>query len=78
VLGKVLFVAGVILILGAVFARAGMLSINAQRTQAGLPALQKLADAYPRHAAWRPMHRRPPAGDFPTMTPMKIPVPRYS
>ena len=39
VLGKILFLAGAILILGAVFARAGLLNINAQRAEAKLAAL---------------------------------------
>jgi hypothetical protein len=52
VAGKALFLAGAILILGAVFARAGLLSINGERTEAGLPALQTLAEAFPRYATW--------------------------
>ena len=52
VLGKTLLLAGSILIVGAVFARAGLVNINADRAQAGLPALRTLAEAYPRHPTW--------------------------
>lgn len=51
-LGKALLLAGSILILGAVFARAGLVNTNAERTAAGLPALQTLAQAYPQHPTW--------------------------
>jgi hypothetical protein len=52
VLGKTLFLAGAILILGAVFARAGLVAINGERTQARLPALKTLAEAYPQYPTW--------------------------
>ncbi|MES2785883.1 MAG: hypothetical protein V4684_10505 [Pseudomonadota bacterium] len=52
VVGKVAFLAGAILILGAVFARAGLMSINADRTDAKLPTLRTLAEAYPQYATW--------------------------
>ena len=52
VLGKFIFLVGAILILGAVFARAGLLSLNAERTEAKLPAVQKLAEAYPGYLTW--------------------------
>ncbi|HEY8360164.1 MAG TPA: hypothetical protein VIL30_22125 [Ramlibacter sp.] len=51
-LGKGLFLAGSILILGAVFARAGLMGVNGERTQAGQPALQTLAEAYPQYPTW--------------------------
>ena len=51
-LGKVLFLAGAILVLGAVFARAGLLATNAQRAEASLPALKTLAEAYPQYPTW--------------------------
>lgn len=51
-LGKTLFLAGAILILGAVFARAGLVALNAERTEAKLPALQTLAEAYPQYPTW--------------------------
>src|SRR4051794_25011997 len=47
VLGKTLFLAGSILILGAVFARAGLSSLNAERADAKLPPFQMLAQAFP-------------------------------
>ena len=52
VLGKTLFLAGAILILGAVFARAGLVATNAERAEAKLPALRTLAEAYPQYPTW--------------------------
>jgi hypothetical protein len=52
VLGKTLFLAGAILILGAVFARAGLAASNEERTKAKLPAVQTLAEAYPQYPTW--------------------------
>lgn len=52
ILGKVLFLAGAIAILGAVFARAALLNINAMRTEAKLAPLQVLAQAYPQYPTW--------------------------
>ena len=52
VLGKALLVAGGILVLGAVFARAGLVNTNAQRAEAQLPALHSLAEAYPERPTW--------------------------
>jgi hypothetical protein len=52
VLGKVLFLAGAVLILGAVFARAALMNVNAQRAEARQPALQTLAQAYPQYPTW--------------------------
>jgi hypothetical protein len=52
ILGKTLFLAGAILILGAVFARAGLMSVNGERTEAGLLALRTLAAAYPQYPTW--------------------------
>ena len=52
VLGKTLFLAGSIMILGAVFARAGLMAVNAQRTEARLPILRTLAEAYPQYPTW--------------------------
>lgn len=48
VMGKTLLLAGSILIVGAVFARAGLVNTNAERAEAGLPPLRTLAQAYPR------------------------------
>ena len=50
--GKVLFLAGSILILGAVFARAALMNLNAGRTDAKLPLLHTLAQAYPQYPTW--------------------------
>ncbi|MES2631619.1 MAG: hypothetical protein V4669_01540 [Pseudomonadota bacterium] len=52
VIGKVVFLAGAILILGAVFARAGLMAVNTERAASKLPALQTLAEAYPQYATW--------------------------
>jgi hypothetical protein len=52
VAGKTLFLAGCILILGAVFARSALVSINSERAQAKLPAFQTLAQAYPQYPTW--------------------------
>ena len=52
ILGKVLFLVGAIAILGAVFARAALLNVNAVRTEAKLPPLQALAQAYPQYPTW--------------------------
>ena len=52
VLGKAILLAGSILVLGAVFARAGLVNINADRAEAKLPALHTLAEAYPQHPTW--------------------------
>ena len=52
VVGKALFLAGSILIVGAVFARAGLVNINAQRAEAKLPAIHTLAQAYPQYPTW--------------------------
>jgi hypothetical protein len=52
VIGKIVFLAGAILILGAVFARAGLMSVNEQRIEAKLPAFRTLAEAYPQYPTW--------------------------
>jgi hypothetical protein len=52
VLGKTLLLAGSILIVGAVFARAGLININADRAQAHQPPLRTLAQAYPQYPTW--------------------------
>jgi hypothetical protein len=51
-IGKTLFLAGAILILGAVFARAGLMAINAERLEARQPALRTLAQAYRQYPTW--------------------------
>lgn len=51
-LGKVVFLAGCILILAAVFGRAGLMGLNADRAQAKLPAVRTLAEAYPQYPTW--------------------------
>lgn len=51
-LGKILFLAGAILILGAVFARAALMNINAERAEGKLAALRTLAEAYPQYPTW--------------------------
>lgn len=52
VLGKILFLAGAILILGAVFARAALMMANEERLEASLPAVRTLAEAYPQYPMW--------------------------
>lgn len=52
VLGKTLLLAGSILIVGAVFARAGLMNINAQRAEAKEPPLLTLVQAYPQYPTW--------------------------
>lgn len=52
VLGKAIFLAGAILVVGAVFARAALMGINGERAQAKLPALHRLAEAYPQYPTW--------------------------
>ena len=50
VIGKTFLLAGSILVVGAVFARAGLVNTNAERAEAGLPPLRTLAEAYPRRS----------------------------
>lgn len=52
VIGKALFLAGAVLVLAAVFGRAGLLAVNGERADAGLPALRTLAEAFPQYPAW--------------------------
>lgn len=52
VLGKVVLAAGGVLVLGAVFARAALINLNAERAQAKLPALRTLGEAFPQYPTW--------------------------
>jgi hypothetical protein len=52
VLGKAVFLAGCILILGAVFARASLSNLNSARAEGKLPAVHTLAEAYPQYPTW--------------------------
>jgi hypothetical protein len=52
VIGKTLFLAGAILVVGAVFARAALIAMNSQRAEAKLPTLRTLAEAYPQYPTW--------------------------
>lgn len=52
VAGKGLLLAGGILVLGAVFVRAGLANANAARSAAGQPALHTAAQAYPQWPTW--------------------------
>jgi hypothetical protein len=52
VLGKAVFLAGCILVLGAVFARASLSNLNSVRVEGKLPALHTLAEAYPQSPTW--------------------------
>src|SRR3954462_13595085 len=50
--GKTLFLAGSILIVGAVFARKGVSNHNTARAEAKLPPVYPLAQAYPQYPTW--------------------------
>jgi hypothetical protein len=52
VLGKALLLAGSILILTAVFVRAGLANVNAERAQARQAPLHTAAQAYPQYPTW--------------------------
>ena len=52
VLGTAVLLAGSIFIVGAVFARAGLVTTNAEWAEAKLPSLRTLAEAYPHHPTW--------------------------
>jgi hypothetical protein len=52
VLGKALLLVGSILILGAVFVRAGLSNVNAERAQAKQPPLHTAAEAFPQYPTW--------------------------
>ena len=52
VLGKIVFLAGCILILGAAFARAGLANTNEARAATKQPPLHSLAEAYPLYPTW--------------------------
>lgn len=52
VLGKTLLLTGAILVVGAVFARSGLINTNADRADAKLPPLHTLAEAYPQFVTW--------------------------
>ncbi|MCA0214829.1 MAG: hypothetical protein LCH79_16850 [Proteobacteria bacterium] len=49
VLGKTVFLAGSIAILGAVFARAELMAVNGERAAAKLPMVKTLAEAFPQY-----------------------------
>lgn len=49
VLGKAVFLAGSIAVLGAVFARAELMAVNGERQAAKLPVIRTLAEAFPQH-----------------------------
>ena len=49
VLGKTVFLAGSIAILGAVFARAELMAVNGERAAAKLPMVKTLAEVFPQY-----------------------------
>jgi hypothetical protein len=51
-IGKAVLLAGSILVVGAVFARAGLINLNGERADAKLPLLRTLAEAYPQYPTW--------------------------
>lgn len=52
IVGKAVFLVGCILVLGAVFARAQLINLNADRVAGKLPPLRTLAEAYPQYPTW--------------------------
>ena len=52
VIGKIIFLIGAILIVGAVFARASLTGINSGRAEAKQPPLLTLGQAYPQYPTW--------------------------
>lgn len=52
ILGKAVFLVGAILVLGAVFARVGLVAANADRAAARLPAFATLGEAFPQYPTW--------------------------
>jgi hypothetical protein len=52
VLGKAVFLAGAILVLGAVFGRAQLMAANADRAEARQPPVLTLREAYPQSPTW--------------------------
>jgi uncharacterized membrane protein len=49
ILGKAVFLAGSIAILGAVFARAELMALNGERAAAKLPMVKTLAEVFPQY-----------------------------
>jgi hypothetical protein len=52
IVGKTVFLAGSILVVAAVFGRAGLGNTNADRAAAKLPPLHTLAEAFPQYPTW--------------------------
>ena len=52
ILGKALVAAGGILVLAAVFGRAGLINLNGDRAQAKLAPVLTLAEAFPQYPTW--------------------------
>ena len=52
VVGKAVFLAGAILVLGAVFARAQLMAVNADRANASQPIVRTLHEAFPQYPTW--------------------------
>ena len=52
VVGKLVFLAGSIMILSAVFARVGLANLNEERARAGLAPVRALAEAFPYYPTW--------------------------
>ena len=52
VVGKTVFLAGAILVLGAVFARAQLMAANADRANASQPPVTTLREAFPQYPTW--------------------------
>ncbi|MDB5898450.1 MAG: hypothetical protein JWP22_3496 [Ramlibacter sp.] len=50
--GKAVFLAGALLIVAALFGRIELIGANAERAKTQLPALTKLAEAYPQFPTW--------------------------
>jgi len=52
VVGKAVFLVGCLLVVGAVFARAGLMAFNQERADTQQPAVQTLAEAFPHYPTW--------------------------
>jgi len=50
--GKLVFLVGSVLVLAAIFGRAGLARVNDERATAQLPPLRRLVEAFPHHPTW--------------------------
>jgi hypothetical protein len=52
VAGKIVFLAGALLVVAALFARIELIGVNAERAKAKLPVATRLAEVYPQYPTW--------------------------